>query len=634
MFTDRFIRRIRRLTSPQHASASPTSQPSGRRLSVKADAVSGEAFARCFRERHEDANGLILLALSAIAVGRPAEALAPAARAHELEPDGECTTLLLAVVLTRTRRSQTACSLLAEHIRQHGLSAATGLVLAQAHAVLGSDEAAERYMEQVLELEYTKAMDARTSRIVRFVGGPIAEIEQLLHQALRDGSWDPLLRQARRTLAAGEIGRITSVYVRLFRYLHQPEAGVSAGATMALALRDLLAAGLPGVAALAEPHFILHRHGPLAGLHLLKAFGTDEAARRLLQSLHALEIPALQPYLAHHAKRLAAPLDPQTSSVQAEVEAIDILRILHSLWWEPLRQPAWLVDVATGPVVAILPLACPMAREVARISALAIVLQEFCRGSLGADARLLVPLLGARCIADIEIPWHNDEIVAIAGGAYGLFDVVVHGSVMASAGDWEITIVARMADGSTRTAADRVAAGDYDGLCRVAPGLLAEVLGRRLTGTANPAVPPAGHGANGLLALRRCLERLLIDAGIISPVSGADPLAALLNCGRWPFAELMTAAMVSIMPTNMLHRHSAPLAARLIDTPDSAVRGLWPLLGRPLGKELEADAGRAADPAYQTWLARVAASNSDDFLVLDDPFSARDCDLVPVQAQP
>ncbi len=255
------------------------------------------------KKEWEDESGLYQVIKAALRFGFAADVEAASMRLIEIDSNHERSHVTRGIVLMRMQRFKEAQKALREHADVFGPTRIVLTCLAKAYDEAGDSGKSTKTLLKALSLpQWSDASLSWWSEIQRDLGGETAHVEILQRAAAIRGSWVPSLWHARHSLRANDIKRALSGY-------KQAIIGTDADAdVLAVIANDLVKHALFGeVIELLKSIYEPARHGPLAGLNLLRAYlAVSDAAQGglLLDDMRKHFNEDLRNHLDHYARQM------------------------------------------------------------------------------------------------------------------------------------------------------------------------------------------------------------------------------------------------------------------------------------------------------------------------------------------
>lgn len=233
------------------------------------------------------------------------EALEPARRLHQTDPQPERGVVYLAATLLRLNRAPEALPLLTAHLEQHGENGLVLTNLAKVYAETGDAVRSQQTLWRALECDPNQE-----NAFYWYValqgeeGGESARDAAVQKIAVLPGSWRALLFLAREALDKSNRAKAVELNRRALE-----RAGTSPPASMLMQISgDLGRAGFPAsVIELCAPVFDPVQHGLTVGNNLISAYidvGEAAQARAVIETLRAQENAGWLPRLAELEQEL------------------------------------------------------------------------------------------------------------------------------------------------------------------------------------------------------------------------------------------------------------------------------------------------------------------------------------------
>ncbi|HEX6037558.1 hypothetical protein [Longimicrobium sp.] len=479
------------------------------------------------------------LIIRAVEDGFQADVMEAADRLNGIDPIPERGATALAIVLMKNGALNEAERVLTSYAAQRGETGVVLTNLAKVYADRGEAQKAEETLWRGLQLDpnLDNAV-AWYQAQERDRGGDAGALEAMRRVAVLPGSWRAQLWLARDALAAGDRDQALALY-------HESLSRV--GDNVPALLLEQMSGDLGGHGLLGElveltaPRYDAARHGVMVGNNLMKAYldlGQPEAARQVLEQLHALQRPDWGPALAFWEKEIArAGLAPVDTPPDGQIP-LAMLRLEGPVWAAGEPVPGLLpAEAPAGPVICFLGSTAEqpdqgsvpehqLTDDAGRLSrALPLFLAEQASLATTARAETLVPwvMLTPGAFALRGEGWTDEEAAAVAGPGQE-YVVVTH--LRALRDPWGVQLrVIRASDGAcVGTLGAALDSRDpADGVRRLADRLMALLAEQAGVEARTPpplyAVPAGSMLSSYLVRLEQLLAIRCFN------MEGADPAA-------------------------------------------------------------------------------------------------------------
>jgi tetratricopeptide (TPR) repeat protein len=261
-----------------------------------------------FRERWDNPDELANAISEALHDQFVAEALEPARRLHQIDPQVRRSAAILAATLLQLKRYADAEHVLAAALKKHGEDGYLLTNLAKAHAGKGDQARAERTLWRALEIDPNQDNGLMWYAVMqRERGGDAAERQAFAKVANLPGSWRAQGWLARTSLGENDVAAALAWYREAFSRVNPAPADL-----LMQASGDLGSHGrLSELVELCTPRFDARLHGLAVGNNLIKAYlelGDADEARAVLDKLYAQQRPDWRDALAYWDGELDKPL--------------------------------------------------------------------------------------------------------------------------------------------------------------------------------------------------------------------------------------------------------------------------------------------------------------------------------------
>ncbi len=301
-----------------------------------------------------DADELYRLLISGLNDGLAADLQPAAARLVEIDTNPERSHTVEGIVCLRNERIEQAEATLRAGIEQAGPTGTLLTNLAKVYAARGEQARADQTLWQAVQADPNQDNGLLWWAVrQRERGGEAAYLAALREAAELPDSWRARLWLARHHLQQREVDAARALYEEVLAM------GRYDGASLMMISGDLGKHGeLALMLQLVAPVYDEHRHDPMAGLNLLRAYqqsGLVEPGEALLARLYALNIVPLKAQLDSFAQAFqelrarsarATPVDP--GQLRFSTLALD-----RPIWHYGLRDPDWLLRGKPGDAAAI-----------------------------------------------------------------------------------------------------------------------------------------------------------------------------------------------------------------------------------------------------------------------------------------
>jgi tetratricopeptide (TPR) repeat protein len=271
------------------------------------------------------------------------EAVRPAERLRELEPDAERSATLLGIAYLKTHRLEEAERTLSAYLQRHGESGVVLSNLAKVFSERGENTRSIETLWRGLQVDPNQENAVLWYAVIhREQGGESAEQEALRRISAIQGSWRAQLWLARAALNEGNLREARRLYNESLERAGKP---IPADLLMQIS-GDLGNNGhLAEIVELTAPNFSVQLHGLEVGNNLIKAYlelGQLDQARAVISELYAQHRPEWRPTLGFWEAEIAK---RQTSALPGDTKL--------SVSMLTLDGPVWLND--DSPASALFP---------------------------------------------------------------------------------------------------------------------------------------------------------------------------------------------------------------------------------------------------------------------------------------
>ena len=295
-------------------------------------------------QRHwDDADELYRLLISGLNDGLAADLQPAAARLVQIDANPERSHTVEGIVYLRNDLLEQAEATLRAGIEQAGPTGTLLTNLAKVYAARGEQARADETLWRAVQADPNQDNGLLWWAVrQRERGGEDAYLAALREAAKLPGSWRARLWLARHHLQQREVDAARQLYTEVLA------TGRYDGASLMMISGDLGKHGELGLMLqLIAPVYDEHRHDPMAGLNLLRAYqqlGLVEPGEALLARLYALDVAPLKARLDGFAQAFqemrarsapATPVDPR--QLRFGTIALD-----RPIWHYGLRDPDWL----------------------------------------------------------------------------------------------------------------------------------------------------------------------------------------------------------------------------------------------------------------------------------------------------
>jgi tetratricopeptide (TPR) repeat protein len=337
----------------QHADTtrprSPGSEPVtvydayGREINITRGEWRDKVFLPNLEQKWSNADGLSSLILSGLNDGLAADLMPAAARLVEIDNDPERSHVLQGIVLMENGQLAQAEAALRTGIAKAGATGTLLTNLAKVFAERGEQNSAEETL-----WEAVRADPNLENGMMWWVanqrdrGGEEAYLEALRTVAALPGSWRAQLWLARHYLEHKDVESARALYAGALA------AGMFDGSALMMLAGDLGSHGETALMAeLVGPVYDEHKHGPMAGINLLRAYqelGKTDEGEALLARLYALGYVPLKQHLDHFAQAFQNMREQNARSIPVDAGSLKIktLALGRPLWHYGLRDADWL----------------------------------------------------------------------------------------------------------------------------------------------------------------------------------------------------------------------------------------------------------------------------------------------------
>lgn len=315
----------------------------GRQMHITRSDWRNSVFLPGLEQKWDSAAELYDAILGGLNDGFAADLIPAAARLVEIDDDPERSHTIQGIVLMKNNRLAEAESTLRAGIEKVG---ATGILLtnlAKVFAERGDDAHADELLWQAIEADPNQDNGLLWwASIKQEREGDAGYVAGLRTVAALPGSWRAQLWLARYHLEHHDVAAARALYDEVLA------GGRYDGSSLMMISGDLGRNGeIPLLVELIAPVYDEHRHDPMAGINLLRAYqelGNPDAGEKLLSRMYALDFPPLKQYLdesAHAFQKMREQSEQGTPTDPGEVE-INTLALSQPIWQYGLCKADWL----------------------------------------------------------------------------------------------------------------------------------------------------------------------------------------------------------------------------------------------------------------------------------------------------
>ncbi|WP_039055862.1 hypothetical protein [Enterobacter sp. Bisph1] len=315
----------------------------GREMQILRSEWREKVFLPSLEEKRNDAAELYQAIVSGLNDGFAADLLPAAERLVEIDDIPERSHTIQAIVLMKNGELTAAERTLRVGIEKAGATGTLLTNLAKVFAERGEEDRADDTLWQAIQADPNQDNGLLWwVSIQQERGGEAAYVAALKTVAALPESWRAQLWLARHYLEHNEIATARAYYQEVLageRY--------DSGALMMIS-GDLGNNGqIPLIAELVAPVYDEHRHDPMAGLNLLRAWqalGNVEEGEKLLARMYALGYAPLKQHLDEFASAFQAMQKQAAVSTPADPAALKIttLSLTQPIWHYGLNKADWL----------------------------------------------------------------------------------------------------------------------------------------------------------------------------------------------------------------------------------------------------------------------------------------------------
>lgn len=296
---------------PQQAHAADAPEPgeemivaydaNGRQMHITRSDWRDKVFLPGLEQKWDDAAGLYDALLGGLNDGFAADLIPAAARLVEIDDDPERSHTIQGIVLMKNNQLDEAESTLKTGMAKVG---ATGILLtnlAKVFAERGDDARADELLWQAIEADPNQDNGlVWWATLKQEREGETGYVAGLKTVAALPGSWRAQLWLARHHLEHKNVAAAKALYEEVLA------GGRYDSRSLMMISGDLGQNGeISLIVELIAPIYDEHRHDPMAGINLLRAYqelGNPEEGEKLLSRMYALDIPPLKQYLDEFAQ--------------------------------------------------------------------------------------------------------------------------------------------------------------------------------------------------------------------------------------------------------------------------------------------------------------------------------------------
>ena len=338
---------------PQQAHAAAAPEPdeemivaydaNGRQMHITRSDWRDKVFLPGLEQKWDDAAGLYDALLGGLNDGFAADLIPAAARLVEIDDDPERSHTIQGVVLMKNNQLDEAESTLKTGMAKVGATEILLTNLAKVFAERGDDARADELLWQAIEADPNQDNGlVWWATLKQEREGEAGYVAGLKTVAALPGSWRAQLWLARHHLEHKNVAAAKALYEEVLA------GGRYDSRSLMMISGDLGQNGeISLIVELIAPIYDEHRHDPMAGINLLRAYqelGNPEEGEKLLSRMYALDIPPLKQYLdefaqAFHQMRKESAQGTPTDPGQVEIST---LAISQPIWHYGLYKADWL----------------------------------------------------------------------------------------------------------------------------------------------------------------------------------------------------------------------------------------------------------------------------------------------------
>lgn len=260
-----------------------------------------------------------------------------AERLVTLDNESEGALVLAAIVRMECGDLDGAREALDRSVRKYGPSGAVLANLAKLYEKVGDKINAKTTLRRSLDLDPNQESLLWWATLAKEERGDAGFVAALEEIANVPGAWRPHLWLARERLKAGDRPAALALYERVLATADERSD------VMTMITGDLGSAGaLEELVRLAAPRYVPERHGPNAGLNVVRAYkqlGRTDEARALVRRLQTMNWPPFAGPLAALEAEIVAASPPQAPQAAPEIAVYVFER---PLWTSGLFEPDWM----------------------------------------------------------------------------------------------------------------------------------------------------------------------------------------------------------------------------------------------------------------------------------------------------
>ncbi len=432
----------------------------GRSFQVTREQWRTEILPKNFELNRDKPDVLVGMITDALRSGFCEEALEPARRLHQIDPDAHRGATILGVTLLQLKRFAEARDILEAARKSHGEEGSLLTNLAKAYAGLGEEERADETLWRAIEVDPNQ-----DNGLLWYValqgerGGTHAKSEAFIRASKLANAWRPQIWLAREALEADDLDTALMYYRQAIERATPMPPDALRQISGDLGLHGQLQAMLT----LVSPLFDAKLHGLDVGNNLIKAnidLGNTKEARAILEELHHLQRADWEKHLTFWDGEIDK-AEKDYGPVADEPDfALDMLKLEDPIWLREALGFAVLLmsKPASGPRIAFVSGSCANAASNERQQ---ITLQK--TDALGRFSRALPMYLSEQALLRSSAkaiylqPWSPKGGFILAGGPWtaGQLSTVLEGNdyavfthVDAAQSPWHVKFdLVRLADG-------------------------------------------------------------------------------------------------------------------------------------------------------------------------------------------
>jgi tetratricopeptide (TPR) repeat protein len=315
----------------------------GRELTITRAQWREKVFLPNLKQKWDDAAELYRLIMSGINDGLAADLGDAADRLVEIDDDPERCHVVQGIVRMKNGQLDLAEATLREGMAKAGETGTLLTNLAKVHAQRGEQELADETLWRAVQADPNQDNGMLWwAAIQRERHGEKGYLDALRAVSALPGSWRAQLWLARHHLESKDVDAARALYGEVLA------GGKFDGGALMMISGDLGNNGqVPLMIELIAPVFDEHRHDPMAGMNLLRAYqqlGRVDEGEALLARLYALGLPPLKQHLDQFAQAFQEMRKQNAGSVAIDPANLKIatLTLDRPIWQYGLRHADWL----------------------------------------------------------------------------------------------------------------------------------------------------------------------------------------------------------------------------------------------------------------------------------------------------